>query len=307
MKFFMNKLLFLVTLSLLIFLFSCQKEVTSDSNNSNNTPTNNLIDSNYIDKIYQIDMTGGVYDTLGIWLYNYDNLKRVQSMVLQSIDPAITDGISYSYFYYNQDTLPYKTVSTETSSGIANTITHFHFWDAIGKNLQDSSIYSNAGASYYVVRSYSYGSNMIYGSQYASFSGPVINLTQRDTATTDIYGNILASKKYHLNSLTNNWELTSTTNYTLDAFTSPFSILTNFKTFGVFPSGETLYYELPAVNNYINQTEVNSIETGSPNTNTYTYNNTYNSKNQLKELLIHGTHSSSTPDDSKFIFTYKHL
>lgn len=303
----MSKHISVIICFLSIFIFSCQKEVTTDISNSNNNSTNNLIDSNYIDKIYQVDMTAGAYDTVGIWLYNYDNSKRVQSMVLQSIDPTITDGISYTYFYNNQDTIPYKSVSVETSSGIINTITHFHFWDANGKNLIDSSIYTNTGASYYVVRSYSYGINMIYGSQYASFSGPVINLTQRDTATTDIYGNILASKKYHLNSLTNNWELTSTTNYTLDAFKSPFSILTNFKTFGVFPSGETLYYELPGLNNCINQTEVNSIETGNPNTNTYTYTNTYNSNSQLKEVVIHGTYSSSTSEDSKLIFTYKHL
>lgn len=304
----MNKLLSAVVLSLAIFLFSCQKEVTSDGNSSNNNnPTNNLIDSNYIDKIYQVDMTGGAYDTVGIWLYNYDNLKRVQSMVLQSIDPTVTDGITYSYFYNNQDTLPYKSVSVETSNGVANTITHFHFWDGNGNNLQDSSIYTNNGARYYVVRSYSYGTNMVYGSQYASFSGPVINLTQKDTAVTDSYGNISSSKKYHFNSLTNNWELTSTTNYTHDVHTSPFSMLSNFKSFGVFPSGETLYYELPGVNNYTNQIEVNSIETGNPNTNTHTYNNTYNTKNQLKEVLIHSTYSSSTPEDSKLIFTYKHL
>ena len=303
----MNKYFSIIVFFSSFFFFSCQKEATSDNFSPNNNSSNNLIDSNYIDKIYQIDMTGGAYDTVGIRLYNYDNLKRVQSMMPQSIDPTITDGISYSYFYNNQDTLPYKTVSIETSSGIANTITHFHYWDANGKNLQDSSIYINTGVSYYVVRSYSYGSNIIYGSQYSSFSGPVINLTQIDTAITDSYGNILSSKKYHFNTISNDWELTSTTNYTLDAFTSPFSILTNFKTFGVFPSGETLYYELPAVNNYMNQTEVNSIETGSPNTNTYTYNNTYNTKNQLKQVLIHGLYSSSTPDDFKLIFTYKSL
>lgn len=303
----MNRLFSAVALLTTIFFFSCQKEVTSDISNSNNNPTNNLIDSNYIDKIYQVDITGGVYDTVGIWLYNYDNLKRVQSMVLQSIDPTITDGIVYTYFYNNQDTIPYKTVIIETASNIADTITHFHFWDTNGRNLKDSSIYGNGGNSYYTVRSYSYGNNMIYGLQYSDLSGPGINLILKDTASTDNFGNILQCTKYYFNTSTNTWDSTSITNFTYDAFKSPFSILSNFKTFRVFPSGETLYEELPAVNNFVSQTEVNSIETGNPNTNTYTYTNTYNTKNQLKQLVIHGLYSSSTPDDSKLIFTYKHL
>lgn len=304
----MNKLLSVVSLSLAIFLFSCQKEVTSDGNNSNNTATNNLIDSNYIDKIYQIDMTGGAYDTVGIWLYNYDNLKRVQSMTLQSIDPTITDGISYSYFYNNQDTLPYKTVSTETSSGITNTITHFHFWDSNRRNLLDSSLYTNGSVNYYLVRNYTYGNNMIMGSQYTDLTaGPIINLMQKDTAITDSYGNILQSKKYVFNTNNNIWELSSTTSYINDGKRSPFSILSNYKTFRVFPSGETLYYELPVFYNSTSQTETNSIQTGNPNTNNFTNTNLYNSNNQLSVVTINATYSSSTPETTRLIFMYKSL
>jgi hypothetical protein len=304
----MNKYFSIIVFFISFFFFSCQKEVTTDNFSSNNNSSNNLIDSNYLDKIYQVYMTGGSYDTVGVWIYNYDNLKRVSSMVLQSIDPSITDGVSYQYFYNNLDTLPYKTVSIETSNNIANTTIHFHFWDGNGRNLQDSSLYTNGGVSYYLVRSYSYGNNMIMGSQYTDLSaGPIINLTQKDTATTDSYGNILQSKKYVFNTNNNIWELSSTTSYNNDGKRSPFSILSNYKTFRVFPSGETLYYELPVFYNSTSQTETNSIQTGNPNTNNFTNTNLYNSNNQLSVVTINATYSSSTPETTRLIFTYKSL
>ena len=299
-----------IFLSLLILLFStsCQKEVASNSNSNSDSSNNNILDSNYLDKIYQVYMTGGAYDTVGVWVYNYDNLKRLTSMVLQSIDPSISDGVSYQYFYDNSDTLPYKTVSIETSNNTANTIIHFHFWDGSGRNLQDSSLFTNGVVSYYLVRSYSYGNNMIMGLQHTDLSaGPLINLTQKDTATTDIYGNILQSKKYVFNTINNNWELSSTTSYTNDGKRSPFSFLSSYKTFRVFPSGETLYYELPVFYNSTSQTETNSIQTGNPNTNNFTNTNLYNSNNQLSVVTINATYSSSTPETTRLIFTYKSL
>ena len=174
--------------------------------------------------------------------------------------------------------------------------------------MQDSSVYTNSGSPYYVVRNYSYGNNLIYGEQHSDLSGLGTTMPlQKDTATTDSYGNILLSKKYYYNTATNNWEITSTTSYTNDAKRSPFSLLSNFKTFRVFPSGETFYYEMPGYYNITSQTETNSIETGNPYTNSFTHINVYNSKNQLSVVTINGTYSSSTPDTSRLIFTYKSL
>jgi len=299
----MTKALFLFSLGILLIFQSCQKEVTDN----NIIPTPVLIDSNYIDKIYEVEFTNGLPDTVELWSYTYDNLKRVTSMTIKSPDPNDLSGFKYLYTYNSADTLPSKTVYIESAFIGADTTTRFHFYDNSGKNLKDSSIYTGSGLNYYFVREYSYAANKIFGSQYSSLSGNSWFI-QKDTATTDIDGNIIDSKKYYFNTSTSNWELTSTTGYTYDNKRSPFALLSNIKTFRVFPSGETFYHELPTYNNKVSQTETNGIETGSPNTNTYNFTNSYSIANgKLTQVKILDVSTPGITDSSKLMFTYRAL
>ena len=301
----MTKIILFGIVTLSLIMQSCQKELSTE--NPTTIPTT-LVDSNYLDKIYEIDITNGSHDTTGLWIYTYDNSKRVISMILKSTDPTDLSGVKYIYSYNNSDTLPNNTIFIETSFNSADTTTTFHFWDNNGKNIRDSSLHKSTTTNYYVVRKYSYGSGLLIGTQYSDLSGPGTSYIQQlDTAIINNAGDILNSKKYYFNTSTSNWEHTSITNFTYDTKNSPFAMLSNFRTFRIFPSGETFYYELPSYSNKLSQTETNSIETGSPHTNTFRFTNLYNTKNQLKEVKLYGTYSTSTPDSSKLIFTYKSL
>ncbi len=302
----MTKSTFFILFTLLC-VQSCQKEMSVE--NPSPAPPTIHSDSIYIDRIYEIDITNNVNDTTGIWIYSYDNLKRVVSMILKSTDPLDNSGVKYYYSYPGADTIPFKTMYIEASFASADTVITFHSFDNLKKNIKDSSLhFQNSLGSYYVVRKYQYVNNKIYGLQYSNLIAPGTDyIQQKDTATIDNFENILLSKKYYFNTATSNWELTNTTSFTYDNKLSPFKILSNFKTFRIFPTGETFYYELPSFSNKLSQSETNSIETGNPNTNNFQHSNTYNNSGQLKTVKINGTYSSSTPDSMKLAYIYRKL
>jgi len=261
----------------------------------------NANDSIYIDKIYAVSISGA--DTGVIWTYNYDNLKRVTSMIIDY--PYNNENVKYFYYYNNSDILPFKSIiyrTFEDGSGgfTTDSIITFHFYNSSGKNIKDSVI-----RSYYTIYTYSYNSNMIYGASQSTISGVVMPY-RIDTATLDTNGDIVSSKRYfYINSSSGGeWELSSISNFTYDNHRSPFAILSNFKTFGVFPSGETLYFELPHNNVPSSQHETNSLSTF-PNDYSYDWINSYTTDGRLKEVL--GVNPNDPLDTGKWIFTYKAL
>lgn len=264
-----RKLAYLLLLSFII-LQSCQKEIAEREGEPtippNPTDSINVVDSNYIDKIYAIDSSGGNVDTFIIWSYKYDSKKRVISMSIMPTNPADKSNLNFYYNYANNDTLPFKTVKQEEEYMDQNntilgsdTITTFHFFDALGRNSKDSVIRKNKSMNYYTIKNYTYGLNRIYR---ADVSHSVDNVTyyaappaELDTAITDNNGNILSTRLYRYNESASTWEFTIKTNFTYDNKKSPFANLSNFKTFHVFPNGETLIYELPQTNNPLTQEE----------------------------------------------------
>lgn len=76
MKVTLNPLL--VILLLVFTLQSCLKELSPENTTTPTTPT--TPDSNYIAKIYTIEVVNNVADTGYIITYIYDNLKRVVSI-----------------------------------------------------------------------------------------------------------------------------------------------------------------------------------------------------------------------------------
>lgn len=311
-----------VILLLVFTLQSCQKELSPETTTTPTTPT--TPDSNYIAKIYTIEVVNGVADTGYIMTYYYDNLKRVVSIFDSAKNLYNYTQSKYNYFYINNDSLPYKSTvysvnayyPTQTVFYYDTTIT-YHFYDNAGKNLKDSIIFSTyrvlSTFSYFSIlelRDYSYGTGKIYG--HKTFF-PIVNNSgamfypQKDTAIVNASGNIIDYKNYEFNPSSSLFELSATSVFTYDAKPSPFSKLSNFKTFGVFPSGETLFYELPQYNNRLTQNEHHSFLGGGSGVyyNT-TFSNSYNANGLVKEMLIYDV----PPDPANFVkvtFVYKSL
>lgn len=291
-------------------LQSCQKELSEEAGTSSIIQQS---DSTYLSKIYLIGDAGVSNDTLDIKTYNYDNLKRVVSLVDTSKDLYNVLQQSYYYYYHNTDTLPYKTVLYEVHAyDPANTMlehdttTRFHLFDNAGRNIQDSVItaksnhYSGGGYYYNVsIHSYSYAPDKIYGNRHTLLlpgSYPVPD--RKDTASLDAAGNIIHNVSWSYNMITSSWDLLYTSDFTYDTKPSPFSLLSNFKTFGVFPNGETFLTELPQRNNRLTQNEYLSYD--------YTYVNTYNSLSLVKDIKAY-PQPVNTSNFDKVILTYKAL
>ncbi len=303
---------------------SCQKEISFDPGTIINNPSG-IIDSNYLSKMYGIYITGPVVDTGEVYSYNYDNQKRVISLTGISKDLYNYTQTSFNYYYNSTDTLPYRSRSVYiTANDPAQTVLRFdtiitwHFFDNLGRNLRDSMIHATGDASsptpYYStleVRNYSYGTGKIYC--YRHFTGinvpnpSYVSPDQKDTATLDVSGNIIDNKSYRYSFFSGQFELEITSTFTYDTKQSPFSRLSNFKTFGVFPNGETFYIELPQYNNRLTQNEHHSFSGGGSGVfYNYTYSNTYKTNGLIKETSIYD--QPPVPSSyGKITFEYIHL
>lgn len=295
----------------LIMLQSCQKELSLE-NGLPGTPTvPTTIDSNYLSKILYLAVVNGVpTDTAVYWVYTYDNLKRVTSVIDSSNTPSPN---KYFYYYTGTDTMPYKSVLYQNQvAHDFDTIISYHYFDNVRRKLKDSIIFSYADFSSgynsgYRIQNYSYGNNRIYGfKQTYNFNGSTPDY--RDTATLDARGNIIDNKRYRFDSFTNTWELDATSTFTFDTNPSPFSNLSNFKTYAVFPSGETLFFELPFKNNKVSQHEHHSFGPGQSGGVfvDWDYINIYKPNGFLKDVLIYDL--PPVPGNYlKLIFIYKAL
>ncbi len=291
----------------LIMLQSCQKEISIE----NGIPAApNAIDSNYLSKILYSAVVNGVpTDTAVFWTYKYDNLKRVTSLVDSTSNPVPN---SYFYFYNGTDTLPFKTVLYQVGvwHDYDTTIT-FHYFDNTGRNAKDSVIFSYSDIfsgyeSWYEIRNYSYNLNKIYGLREIYRPGGYTPY-YKDTATLDAAGNIIDNKRYRFDSFSNTWEPDATSTFTFDNKPSPYSTLSNFKTYHVFPSGETLFFELPFKNNKVSQHEHHSFGPGQPGVFVdWDYTNIYKPNGFIKDVLIYGL--PPVPGNyERLIFVYKAL
>jgi hypothetical protein len=233
---------------------SCQKEITEDATAP--IPPNIIPDSNYLSKMYEIGIERGITDTVEIWTYTYDANKRV---ILLS-DSSDVIGASYvanwQYFYNGNDTIPYKSIYTVLGPGYnsADSLISYFYYNASGQRIKDSVIDQNGTANDYRKNFYQYLPGKIYGiSKDSTYNGfaYVVYLTF-DSATV-VNGNILYNKKYFYSSADS---VIST--FTYDDKPAPFERLSNFKTFEMFPFGETFFYEMPQNNNRLKANEFSS-------------------------------------------------
>ena len=301
----------LSTLLLIITVFfvlnSCQKEYSIDNGNIIITPPPIIPDSSYLSKIYSIYYDASGRDSSSR-TYSYDNLKRVIAMTDSLTDPAATNPFNAFVYYYNgNDTLPYKTRLYVNDFSYTDTTITYHFYNNLGRKIKDSALRSYNTfpiINYYkdtIVSSYSYAPGKIYGITNYS-SGSSASASYKDTASVDARGNLLSNKRYRLVAgPPASYELYVTSNITYNNGLSPFAKLSNFKSYIVFPFGETFYNEFAQNNNITQIDEYTIFGPGS----VYHYienftNYTYNANGYPKEIF------TLTPTDStRLIFKYR--
>lgn len=252
-----------------LYFCSCQKEISSEAGITA-TPNNILSDSNYLSKIYDLFPSGigtGM-DTVSIITLHYDSNKRVISMNdsnMTATGPAWQQ--SYTYSYSGNDSLPYLSVEIDNVGLSTNdTSIDYHFYDAAGRNLEDSILVSVVPNSGKQIVKYSYNAGHVYGQNYKDFSGTPF--LQRDTAIIDSKGDIVSNNMYDLTGGV--YTIQGTAAYSYDTHLSPFSRLSNFKAHQQFPNGETLLFEHMPFNNILSQQEFH-LWNGSTFTETASY------------------------------------
>lgn len=277
------------------------------------------VDKLFLSKVYGIYVNESTTDTMQVTTYTYDALKRVTS-VINTSDEIDIETLSIFYSYNSTDTLPYKSqlFSRSPEPFISfDTVTTYHYYDNSGQIIKDSMIKAQYFAAFnrytvtYTIKNYSHVANKIFGSS-TSFplivpDGGLVARDEMDTATIDVYGNIIDYRKYGYNSTSQSWELDIVSTFTYDRRPSPFARLSNFKTFGVFPKGETFFLEFPQYTNRVTQRETHSIsQAGSGYHYNYDYINSYEPNGALKEVKAFDV-PPNQGSYGKYILEYKNL
>jgi hypothetical protein len=277
-------------------LSACQKEISGELSTPQ-TPTSTTNDSVYLSKVVVYDYdTDNTYSSVvdsTVWLYTYDNLKRVKKIsVIQNSD---TESVS---FYYNgNDVKLQKSIDTFTSMGTIQSAPKYFFYNANGSLAADSSLYNGDTT----VTSYQYLGNFIHAKSITKHIGSTE--IQLDTAVLS-NGNLISDIRWSINGGVKWKSRVSTMTYDLGI--DPSSTMSCKDYFGIIPAlgaGGALH-----INNLIKETYNdfdifgNTLSGGVIN-----QTNTYNTNNQLKLVKSKGIYpNSSFPDNyaiSKFYYT----
>lgn len=237
------------------YLTSCQKNFELENSNA----IISLPDSNYLKKIFYLAKNpGGSYDTNVIAKVNYDNQKRVISMLQQN---GIGNFLTDHYYYYNtNDNLPYKSMhaSTDLILGENDTAILNHTYNAMGNKIKDSSntVYHNPQIFPPVpvgreksVAQYSYGAGKIFGETIFLDASNSPSYYVRDTAVVDIGNNITSSDSYYL--FMGVYTLTNIYTYTYDTKINPFAKLRLHKVQRYFEDDFYQFFETHGQKNII--------------------------------------------------------
>jgi len=263
-------------------LFSCQKEAGFGDDDF---PLGNS-DSNYLDKVLDVEIQGSTIDTVAIAQYDYDASKRVTTITYSnesSTGPGYDISEIAKYYYTGVDTIPYKLLFVHYNSTAINdtTITYFTFSGT--QRIADSSldyIHNTSGTIYdklaKTITTYEYVPGKIYvKSAYTMVEDnsplPQLGLiaSNSDTAILDASGNLTSYRS---------WDdaspfLLRYSNFTYDNHPNPFASLSNFKAIPLLPHGETFIEEMQAKNNRLLAREEDAMGTIYENdlTGKYTY------------------------------------
>ncbi len=275
-----------------ISLCACQKDYSPDDNTT--PPTTG--DSNYLDKIYWIDVVGAVEDTFKVFTYQYDNERRVTTFKRYNYSSQVYElAARFDYYYQGTERRPYKMIRTDSTwmSPTTDTLLTIFTYNALGLRLKDSVSFLRPGSISTSSISYSYAPGKIYGIERDATS-----ITGYDTATIDGNGNVLSFK-----SEWSNGNQTVFGNYTYDNHPSPFAKLSNHISLPIFPAGETFIWEHRAYNNRLvaRETSTGGLDFDQDFTGQYVYKpNGYPSYILSPDIFSPG-------EAEKIVFVYKEL
>lgn len=222
-------LFFFVSLSLI----SCQKEVSFEVPDVTTSNAVNLLDSNYLSKVYAIDTSGSVNDTSYTIFYLYDNMRRHVKEIYHysNVIPGDPDSAIAIYRYNSSDSLPYRTSGYYYVQANVYTEESYHYYNSSGQKVKDSITNSSNSE----VHSYSYATNKIIGSSRLVD----ISSTQlfRDTAILDATGNIIQLKESNNSNSSGTMQPFFKLTAVLDNKMNPLAKLSSFKAHPLFPAG----------------------------------------------------------------------
>ena len=165
----------LIVFFALAAIISCQKELSKESSGTTvilPPPPLSILDSNYIDTVYEFETRNGVTDTTAYNSYKYDAQKRVVSINWEFGDFQFPyqDSGKAVYFYNGTDTLPYQSVTIADYNGmlVFDTTITFYFYDNAARLIKDSVVDAERDISYpyyrlrHYVELYSYASGKVF-------------------------------------------------------------------------------------------------------------------------------------------------
>lgn len=293
-----------------IVIISCQKEFSVEGGTIIISPT--VLDSNYLDTVYEFSTRTGITDTTAYYSYKYDAQKRVVSINWQWGDFLLPyqDSGSIKYFYNGADSLPYKSYMVTTYDGmlVFDTLNTFYTYDNSARLIKDSSVASDRGTAspYYRVRQYLNLYNYAAGKITRQSSDlPIIEPTpiaypptyMLDTAIIDANQNPVTTVNYI--SRNNNTSFVKDHDIIIgyDNKPSPYYKLNIFNSSCPIPAlDQTFFLNYTGKNNYINYT------TGSS---TVVYTNVYFSNGYLKKTSYPSEIDPAFTDG--YIYTFKAL
>ncbi|MFZ4058879.1 MAG: hypothetical protein ACOYKE_12120 [Ferruginibacter sp.] len=299
-----------------VFFTGCQKELSEENGIDPTipiTPPTTRLDSNFLSKVYMLEFNGTQYDTIDVYTYNYDNLKRMTAFIDSTYSSSgILEYFTSNHYSYNaSDTLPFKTTELQSNTLLTgDTSIIFHFYDNLARRTKDSIIELRAPSGGFgssidtTVKQYSYASNSIIGFS-TRHSGNTISF-EKDTALIDANGNLSSYKSYLYDPSIPSTERRLFVVYTFDNKPSPFSKQSNFVATQILSRRPYNFFENFQKNNLVTEDETIFVNNSPFAQTVLTYAYSYNSRGYVTEAV---EDDGATPVGlrNKYIFVYKAL
>ena len=278
-------------------IFSCQKDFTAPDNITLRPDSAMVVggDSNYLDKILVVDSGNSPGFENSIWVFNYDNLKRLKNVAIKSVNNPADSSIFLKFLYNSNDTLPYKIMEYDSSTLITDYFCYYNNGKLVKDSMFDYT--SPAATPYFKVSNYSYNlANSIInnGWQISYFGSMPATLNERDTFLLDSRANVISAKFYKASSGSPNYILFGTSSYAYDNMKSPYLKVSPFNIY-LFISTNSF-----SSNNLTTQNSTSFIGV---NNNSSVFTNTYYSNGFLKKKEV----SNTFIPNSTYTFSYKSL
>lgn len=308
----------IVTIFILnLFFISCQKDFIIDSTTPSLVTLN---DSVFLSKIIVLDTTAPLQlDTVEMYTYNYDNIKRLIRHEYVSYSNGIINQNDifrnkYYFFYNGTDTLPFMQIDSLQENSFMNTENIFHSYQN-GKIISDSIIKIVIPVNDIQVHKYVYFANKIIDTfiqypinpifQSSPYGGyKVHNVQQQNNNIT-----LLKDSTFYYSTFSNPYayyfDYTKMEISTFDNFKNPFYKFRNLNPYHYDSYTPSLTLNLDGskvaylgMNNPLKHQELRNLSSSTTN-----YRYEYNSNGYPKTLRVTGNYNTAFAYKILFFYT----